>query len=684
MRRKVAILGGGMAGLTAAWSLSAPDLRDRFEVTVCERGWRLGGKGASSRGVHGRIEEHGLHVWLGYYDNAFRVMREVYGELDRERTDPGCAIAGWRDAFLRAGTVGLEERRGGEWSHWVAHFPCDDREPGEDGDDGPLSIATYVERGVALLLEFARTLRPEPAPQPAGVVLSGDAQRPRRPTASFAGYAAVLRQLEIVATIGIVESLRVAGATLPVSNTLAAGLGARLDQIRSELMETIEHADDARHAAQLADIVLTSLQGALWDGLLEPEPDFARIDHLDFREWLGRHGARPETLCSPLVNGVYDLVFGYEGGDKERPRFAAGVGLLLSWKMFFDYKGALFWKLAAGMGEIVFAPLYEALGARGVRFAFFHRVDRLRLSADRSSVAAIELGRQARPVAGPYGYDPLVRVGGMPCFPATPLYDQLDAGPAADGRRSDPVTLMAGRDFDEVVLAASVGILPEICDELVADSPRWREMVDRLGTVATQALQVWLRRTEQQLGWPYADSTVTGYVPPFDTYAAMSHTLATETWPAGSAPRSVGYFCAVLPDVDARDPAAARERVEASAREFLTRSGGHYWPMAVDAEGHFRWELVVDHGMFCSANVDPSDRYVQSLPGTLRVRLRADGSGYRNLHLAGDWVDTGLNAGCIEAATLAGLQAANSVSGRPPLAGVLGSWCRLGESRAPR
>ena len=44
------------------------------------------------------------------------------------------------------------------------------------------------------------------------------------------------------------------------------------------------------------------------------------------------------------------------------------------------------------------------------------------------------------------------------------------------------------------------------------------------------------------------------------------------------------------------------------------------------------------------ANFDPSDRYVLSLPGTGRYRLRADASGYGNLALAGDWIDSSLNA----------------------------------------
>ena len=65
-----------------------------------------------------------------------------------------------------------------------------------------------------------------------------------------------------------------------------------------------------------------------------------------------------------------------------------------------------------------------------------------------------------------------------------------------------------------------------------------------------------------------------------------------------------------------------------------------------------------------SVNVDPSDRYVQSVPGTERYRLRPDESGYDNLVLAGDWTDCGMNAGCIEAAVMSGLQAANAVLGR--------------------
>ena len=107
---KVVILGGGMAGLAAAWRLSEPGWRDRFDsITVYQRGWRLGGKGASSRGENGRIEEHGLHIWLGSYENAFGMLRECYAELDRPTTDPTAPITTWDEALIPGDNLGLAD-----------------------------------------------------------------------------------------------------------------------------------------------------------------------------------------------------------------------------------------------------------------------------------------------------------------------------------------------------------------------------------------------------------------------------------------------------------------------------------------------------------------------------------------------------------------------------------------------
>ncbi|MEA2195305.1 MAG: hypothetical protein QOG42_1739, partial [Solirubrobacteraceae bacterium] len=528
-----------MAGITAAWELSDPARPDRHEVTVYQRGWRLGGKGASSRGPHGRIEEHGLHVWLGIYDNAFRLVREAYEELDRGRTDPGSPIATWQDAFSPANSIGVEERFGQDWSHWVASFAGNDLRPGLDPGGAvpgrPLAMIAFLERGARLLADLSRSIRPAVAPAPATVVLSGSPTAPAQRSSPSAGeIAAFLRQAEITAMIAAVESLRLVQAVLPRPVALVGDLLERLDRSRIELVRALESSEDSRRLWQFADLLIACMQGALRDGLFLHAADFSRIDHLDFREWLARNGACRETLDSPLVRGLHDLVFAYEDGDPARPRFAAGLGLFLSTKLFFDYKGAIFWRLQAGMGDVVFAPLYEALRARGVTFRFFHRVDALHLDDDRRAIAAISLGRQAQVVGGA-DYEPLVRVKGLACFPSRPRREQLSGDVAADleaawadRRTEQPVRLEAGRDFDDVVLATSIGMVPLVCGELLDDSPRWREMVRSVATVPTQALQVWLRLDEPQLGWRHEGAMVSGYVTPFETYASMTHTLALE------------------------------------------------------------------------------------------------------------------------------------------------------------
>ena len=152
---------------------------------------------------------------------------------------------------------------------------------------------------------------------------------------------------------------------------------------------------------------------------------YPEVDHLDLRDWLSGHGASRAAIESPIVHGHYDLSFAYEGGDPGRPRFPAGLALHLTMRMFLDYKGALFWKMRAGMGDVVFAPLYQALRRRGVQFRFFHRLDDLHLSPDGRSVRSVSLGRQVT-VSGDE-YDPLMRVRDLPVFADRPDLRQLDA-----------------------------------------------------------------------------------------------------------------------------------------------------------------------------------------------------------------------------------------------------------------
>lgn len=695
-------MGGGMAGLAAAWALSEPGTAPGVEVTVYQRGWRLGGKGASSRGDHGRIEEHGLHVWLGYYHNAFRLMREVYAELDRPRAAPHCPIRTCEDAFMPAGRVGVADQDRGRWSTWVATFADDGREPGTPGTEGPLTVAGFVRRSVRLLLDLSMSLDPPGRPVPRGVVLSASPRQPgtHRGAGAFANLADLggwARRAEAAALVAAATASEVLGSAGRPGEPLTAAVVDYLDRFRLEWTERIRGDEAARRMWQVAGLVLTCARGALRDGLLGRPDSFAAIDHLDFRAWLARHQATPDTVDSPLVRGMYDLVFAYQEGDHRRPRFAAGLGLFLASKFFFEYAGSIFFKMRAGMGEVVFAPLYQALRARGVRFEFFHRLDRLQLSEDRRSVAGVRLARQARLAEGVDAYQPLVDVDGLPCFPARPDREQLAVEAPenleshwADRGGEEPVTLSAGTDFDAIILATSLGMVPHVCGELLADSPRWRDLVANVPTVATQAAQLWLRARDDELGLPPGGPTVSGLESSFETYASMTHVLDHERWPANDRPASVAYLCGTLTDEIAAEPATARAAVRSHAVEFLEHRARDLWPGAVDGAGRFRWDLLAGSdgatgqdpasrldSQYWKANVDPSDRYVQSTPGSLGHRLRADESGYDNLFLAGDWINCGLNAGCIEAAVMAGLQAANAVCGRDVLAGVTGSWYGL-------
>ena len=85
-------------------------------------GWRLGGKGASGRNdEYGhRIEEHGLHIWFGFYENAFAMIKEAYAALGRPA---GAPLATWEDAFKPHDFIVISELIEQQWKMWGMDFP---------------------------------------------------------------------------------------------------------------------------------------------------------------------------------------------------------------------------------------------------------------------------------------------------------------------------------------------------------------------------------------------------------------------------------------------------------------------------------------------------------------------------------------------------------------------------------
>ncbi|CAN3127128.1 FAD-dependent oxidoreductase [Mycobacterium sp. smrl_JER01] len=665
---KVAILGGGMAGLSAAWRLSEPGWQERFEsITVYQRGWRLGGKAASSRGPHGRIEEHGLHIWLGSYENAFGLLRECYTELDRATTDTAAPIHTWDQALIPADNLGLADRWGDDWLTWLGTFTRNDELPGEPGSLGrEITAVGFLRRAAQLLVDFTRSLRDT---EPAGLMLTTSPHPPTDDT--------VLDVVQRAALAALAAVLQPQPATQSLDAAVTA-IGDALDR---------EHRPDHRRTWLLISLVVAVVRGLIADNLVTDPRGFRAINDEDFGQWIVRHGAHTDVLDFPLIRGLYDLVFGYADGNPERPAFAAGLAVFLTGLVLFEYKGAIFWKMTAGMGEIVIAPLYQVLRRRGVRFEFFHRVDSLHLDPQRRRIEGISVGRQLALRDGVDEYQPLTRVGGLPVFPAEALRDQVQSQPGMRsleshfGDRDDVETRMLrrGTDFDHAVLAMSLGMVELVAAELIADQPEWRTMTEHVRTVATQAFQIWLRPDEPALGWPRPGVTTSAYLPPFDTWASMPQTLWAEDWPADDRPGTVAYFCGAFdapwPTREPHDAYVRRSRaaVHAAALRYLERHVGLYLPGAMTVDG-FAWHLLCGADghrgadalatQHVSVNIDPSDRYVQSVPGSDKYRLRPDEGGYDNLVLAGDWTDCGMNAGCIEAAVMSGLQAANALLGR--------------------
>jgi hypothetical protein len=117
-----------------------------------------------------------------------------------------------------------------------------------------------------------------------------------------------------------------------------------------------------------------------------------------------------------------------------------------------------------------------------------------------------------------------------------------------------------------------------------------------------------------------------------------------------------------------------KRQVKEAAMLCLERQAQLLWPATATPHG-FDWNALYDlsggtgvhrlDSQYWRANVDPSERYVQSVVGSTRYRLATDGSGFSNLFLAGDWIRTGLNAGCVEAAVMSGMQASRAICGHP-------------------
>jgi uncharacterized protein with NAD-binding domain and iron-sulfur cluster len=686
-QRNVVILGGGVAGVAAAFWLTAPEQNNRYKVTLCTQGWRLGGKCASGRNQarHDSIEEHGLHLLMGCYQNAFMTLRACYDAWQRPTTHP---FQTWKQAFLPQRQITLMERDGPgalpAWSVWdFSDFPAF---PGEPGDEPFLAMAAA--------LQAARPAGPETLRASQNPLVLRMVERMRAvqvPLTSAQSYGKALDALKAALEV---PSVTTAAEALAAVSASLADLAQRKT---GEILQSLA-ADEAPSIPAtllfassrwgiLANLGLAIGYGYVHDILLQGDQAYDALDTLDFREWLRRSGATNVALASAPVRAVYDLAFAFPGGNAasiDNGSMAAGVTVRFVLEVTFGYKEAPLWRMAAGTGDTVFTPLYQVLESRGALIQFFHRVTDLRPTADGSHIGEIHMSQQAATKAGT-PYKPLRKVGSLDCWPSQPDWDQLENGQTLQAKHPPPdyesslctesvgsLTLRNGKDFDLVIAALPPEALKKVGSSLVAVSPAWKTALNESRSVATRALQVWMRRGVAALGWKLGPTVMTSFAEPYDSWGDMSAVLQYENWPFYNKPGSVACFCGcmTLPLTGPVTPATMQQLVAAEGQQWLEANISALWPGAPAASGW--WTGGTAMARYDKANVDTFDLYVQTPHGVnIRSRFRSsEPAGFANLYVVGDWTKTRFSGGCFESAVESAMLAANAITGFPSLSTI--------------
>jgi uncharacterized protein with NAD-binding domain and iron-sulfur cluster len=714
-KQRIAIVGGGMAALAAAFQLTQrEDQRERFDITIYQMGWRLGGKGATGRDGQGRVVEHGLHIWFGCYENAFRMLKAAYGEWKPLANQ---AIVSCANALKpqRDSAIGV-----GDGSEIIClDWPVISGEPGVGRAD--FSAFSSFSQMLKVMQCFYDQLKD----------------------------AAIFAPLKLSLSDGIVDLLLLAGVNVNEyvdvdsaarrtgqSNFMKEGKGLALASAWSAKLANNERVRNeaqlrgfvtfirlyaknilsskgskchpaGRFLTEFIDVGTAAIKGIVVDMMLGGA-SVGDLDLMDFREWLAVCGAdRDSVYVSPIVQALYDSMLQYCDGDKRRPSYGAGTAAQAVVRLYGTYKDAFAFEMQAGMGEVVVAPIYRVLKQRGVKFQFFYKLKGIKLDLKKTSVSQIEFYRQVRLRNG--NYDPTIAPeqcnGYLECWPDAPLWDQIIDGDKPSLRcldfesywcsyYVDTVTLQQGPQFDAVVLAIPLGAFKKLnaasgpCDELIDASDRFRAMTEMATLVPSIAVQAWCNWDVAQLGWPprvavpsgAAEKTVISTGPdPLDIWADMSQVLGYEPWdlyPKG--PKSLQYLCGVLetdlfraPPDDVQVPAKAKALAREKAINWFSDKARYIWPSSSPG-GCFDWTILFDpsgaqgservDAQVYLANVDPSSCCVGSPAGSTQWRLATDASGFGNLYLAGTWIDCGFNTECIEAAVMSGLQAARAVA----------------------
>ncbi|MEM1297311.1 MAG: NAD(P)-binding protein, partial [Verrucomicrobiota bacterium] len=431
---KIAILGGGLGGLTSAFYLSDPKNPKSYDITIYQMGWRLGGKCASGRthevGPDGQVMnrslEHGIHYLAGCYENAFHMLDDCFQELNRGADEPLSTCfpdpTGVRDPVfqpLRNDAGGdkkatfsfMEEVEKDVWKSWDFAMPeLSGTVPGNrsrKGDKGPTIWALLL-----LLLAWLKDRVDVVHADDSSILFGKDGKFIPR-VVRFA--IRVLRNLDAVITdprnaadlaFDIAKNFPDAPVTRRARRSILWLLG-RIEEDSEKIADEAKLDDSERRHFLIEVRFATAIaRGILKEGAFLK--GFDCLDQYEFTDWMKKHGAPDMVTDSALMRALYAVPLAYNPDDDQQKKLSAGVAVRFSLRLFLDYRGAFVWKMQAGMGEAVITPLYEALKARGVKFKYFHKVEKLGLDGRNIGTISIRQQVDLKDGVAIEDYDPLV------------------------------------------------------------------------------------------------------------------------------------------------------------------------------------------------------------------------------------------------------------------------------------
>ena len=634
-KARVAVLGGGPAGLACAWLLSNPvDAQGRrawepprglglsLQITLVEKAPRVGGKAASTRRntpEDRRVEEHGLHVLMGCYSNLLRVLGQLgaTGGLQPRRAtripmgqpgDPEVGVTLDLDPWPRR-----DDREPlAQWFLQERAAPIDLRFLGLPFDLAELWRTQgegVTETGPPLRVGLLRMGLALQQPRPllrlvvglwshvARVAPVGTTDRLNPTLLQRLGLQLLLKRMAKAELLAVSQVAPLRDA--PQAPGLVVPLARQLRVLaRAALPADSAHAD-VRLAGELVELATTVTiglaQSRLFPNWAIGRPDdpldgrftaWARavqsLDGQPLDAWLYAHGAAPgfaeqSRVLAAVTAGLFTTPAGIAAGT-----FVHGLLRLL-----LTYGDSPYMMLRGGTDEAVIAPIARALEDAGVALLVKHDFQGITLTGDGSATAA--------QLCGPGG--------------------QLTA-----------------LDVDAVVLAI----------------PPFKEAFEGLGlpTALTDAVRpIESRATLGIQHWTdgparFPGLVVSGLGGPMRCVAAMDHLQDDEGF---GVPHAPVYYCG---DVDDDVAESWRADLDSRAAEWLADHAAKFQDGATVPAPYPRVNLV------------GSERYVAANCATQAARPDIFRTGVPNLWLAGDWTRSSFACGSIEAAVTSGLEAA--------------------------